>query len=60
VLTEDVADMALALMLATSRRICVADRFVRAGGRMRGCWLRVCAEAQPEALEKYAVSGDRA
>ena len=32
VLTEDVADMALGLMLATSRRICVGDRFVRAGG----------------------------
>jgi hydroxypyruvate reductase len=31
VLTEDVADLALGLMLATSRRICVADRFVRAG-----------------------------
>jgi hydroxypyruvate reductase len=30
--TEDVADLALGLMLATSRRICVADRFVRAGG----------------------------
>src|SRR5580700_7242974 len=30
VLTEDVADLALGLMLATSRRICVADRFVRA------------------------------
>jgi lactate dehydrogenase-like 2-hydroxyacid dehydrogenase len=32
VLTEDVADLALGLMLATSRRICVADRFVRSGG----------------------------
>ena len=31
VLTEDVADLALGLMLAVSRRICVADRFVRAG-----------------------------
>jgi lactate dehydrogenase-like 2-hydroxyacid dehydrogenase len=31
VLTEDVADLALGLMLATARRICVADRFVRAG-----------------------------
>ena len=31
VLTEDVADLALGLLLATSRRICVADRFVRAG-----------------------------
>ena len=32
VLTEDVADLALGLMLATSRRICVADHFVRSGG----------------------------
>lgn len=31
VLTEDVADMALALMLATLRRLCVGDRFVRDG-----------------------------
>src|SRR5579872_4645316 len=31
VLTEDVADLALGLMIAVSRRICVADRFVRAG-----------------------------
>jgi lactate dehydrogenase-like 2-hydroxyacid dehydrogenase len=31
VLTEDVADLAWALLLAASRRVCVADRFVRAG-----------------------------
>ena len=31
VLTDDVADMALALVLAVSRRICVGDRHVRAG-----------------------------
>lgn len=31
VLTDDVADMALALILATLRRICVGDRAVRAG-----------------------------
>jgi lactate dehydrogenase-like 2-hydroxyacid dehydrogenase len=31
VLTDDVADLAIGLMIATSRRICVADRFVRAG-----------------------------
>ena len=31
VLTDDVADMALALLLAMARRICFADRFVRAG-----------------------------
>ncbi len=31
VLTDDVADMAWALLLATARHICVGDRFVRAG-----------------------------
>jgi hydroxypyruvate reductase len=31
VLTDDVADIALGLMLATLRRLCVGDRFVRAG-----------------------------
>ncbi len=31
VLTDDVADMAWALLLATARRICIGDRFVRAG-----------------------------
>ena len=31
VLTEDVADLAMGLLLATARRICVGDAFVRAG-----------------------------
>jgi hydroxypyruvate reductase len=31
VLTDDVADLAIGLMLAVSRRVCVADRFVREG-----------------------------
>ena len=31
VLTDDVADMAMGLLLATSRRLCAGDRFVRAG-----------------------------
>ena len=31
VLTEDVADLALALLLATARGVCVGDAFVRAG-----------------------------
>lgn len=30
-LTDDVADMAMGLLLATSRQLCVGDRFVRAG-----------------------------
>lgn len=36
VLTDDVADLALALLLATARRVCVGDRFVRSGGWLRG------------------------
>jgi lactate dehydrogenase-like 2-hydroxyacid dehydrogenase len=36
VLTDDVADLALALLLATSRRICVADRHVREGRWLEG------------------------
>ena len=31
VLTDDVADLAMALLLATFRRLCESDRFVRAG-----------------------------
>lgn len=31
-LTDDVADLALALLLACARRLCQADRFVREGG----------------------------
>lgn len=36
VLTEDVADMAMALMLATSRNLCQADHFVREGKWLEG------------------------
>jgi len=36
VLTEDVADLALGLMIAVSRLICVGDRFVRAGHWLGG------------------------
>jgi lactate dehydrogenase-like 2-hydroxyacid dehydrogenase len=36
VLTEDVADMALALLLATARRIVVGDQYVRGGQWTRG------------------------
>jgi lactate dehydrogenase-like 2-hydroxyacid dehydrogenase len=36
VLTEDVADLALALLLAAVRRIAVGDRFVREGRWLRG------------------------
>jgi len=36
VLTDDVADLAIALLLATARGVCIGDRFVRAGGWLRG------------------------
>ena len=31
VLTDDVADLAIGLMIATARRMCAADQFVRKG-----------------------------
>lgn len=36
VLTDDVADMAMALLLATSRNVCQADKFVREGKWLEG------------------------
>ena len=36
VLTDDVADLAIALMLALLRKICESDRFVRSGKWKRG------------------------
>jgi hypothetical protein len=33
VLTDDTADLAIALLLASMRHVCAADRFVR-----KGCW----------------------
>ena len=36
VLTDDVADLAVALLLAASRRVCALDRFVRAGAWEKG------------------------
>ncbi|MBA0623057.1 hypothetical protein Godav_008549 [Gossypium davidsonii] len=47
VLTEDVADLAIGLMLAVLRKLCESDRFVRSGKWKRGeyvlttkvCWL---------------------
>jgi hydroxypyruvate reductase len=36
VLTEDVADLAIGLLLATARQICVGDRFAREGRWARG------------------------
>ena len=40
VLTEDVADMALALLLAVQRRVCEGDRYVR-GGAWQGGAMRL-------------------
>ena len=36
VLNEDVANMAIALLLATTRRICEGDRYVRSGRWLDG------------------------
>lgn len=36
VLTDDVADLAIGLMVAVSRRLVVADRYVRDGGWLKG------------------------
>jgi hydroxypyruvate reductase len=36
VLTDDVADLAIGLMIAVARRLAVADRFVREGGWLKG------------------------
>ncbi|XP_052180418.1 glyoxylate/hydroxypyruvate/pyruvate reductase 2KGR [Diospyros lotus] len=36
VLTEDVADLAIGLMLATLRRLCESDRYVRSGSWKKG------------------------
>jgi hydroxypyruvate reductase len=41
-LTEDVADLAVALLLATCRKVCAVDRFVRSGS-----WVR---HPQPSAI----------
>lgn len=38
VLTDDVADLAIGLMLATARRMAAADRFVRAGSWLKGAF----------------------
>lgn len=35
-LTEDVADMAIGLLLSTARKLCVGDRHVRSGAWLRG------------------------
>lgn len=49
VLTDDVADLALALILAAARQLCVGDRYVRDGG-----WTR----REPLALA-HSVGGKR-
>jgi lactate dehydrogenase-like 2-hydroxyacid dehydrogenase len=38
VLTDDVADIALALLLATVRRVCAGDRYVREGKWLKGAY----------------------
>jgi len=51
VLTDDVADLAIGLLLATLRNICTADRLVRSGGRYRRPWSGRSSHSQtPERL----------
>jgi hydroxypyruvate reductase len=54
VLTDDVADLAIGLMIATSRRICVADRFVRAG-RWPGAHLPLPARVSGKRLGIFGL-----
>jgi lactate dehydrogenase-like 2-hydroxyacid dehydrogenase len=54
VLTDDVADLAIGLMLAVSRRICVADRFVRAG-RWPGAHLPLSAKVSGKRLGIFGL-----
>jgi hydroxypyruvate reductase len=54
VLTDDVADLAIGLMIATSRRICVADRFVRAG-RWPGAHLPLSAKVSGKRLGIFGL-----
>lgn len=50
VLTEDVADMAVALMLAANRNVCALDRYVR-----RGDWARNVAIDTPTSFRAKTV-----
>jgi lactate dehydrogenase-like 2-hydroxyacid dehydrogenase len=54
VLTDDVADLAIGLTLAVSRRICVADRFVRAG-RWPGAHLPLSAKVSGKRLGIFGL-----
>ena len=51
VLTDDVADLALALLLASLRKVAEADRFVRAGKWLKG--------SLPLATTEYGPDGTR-
>jgi hydroxypyruvate reductase len=50
VLTEDVADLGMALLLAVMRRICVGDRFVRDGRWARNEALKLACKATRKKL----------
>lgn len=54
VLTEDVADLGMALLLAVMRRICVGDRFVRDGRWARNEALKLARKA---ARKKLGILG---
>ncbi|MBV9736356.1 MAG: 2-hydroxyacid dehydrogenase [Acidisphaera sp.] len=50
VLTDDVADLGMALLLAASRRLCLGDRFVRAGRWARKEGLPLARKVSGKAL----------
>ena len=53
-LTEDVADLALGLMIAVSRRLCVGDRFVR-GGRWPTAHMGLSASVHGKRLGVFGL-----
>lgn len=53
VLTDDVADLAMGLMIATLRQICLGDRFVRQGSWARGESMRLAHKVTGKKLGIY-------
>ncbi|MGH7012789.1 MAG: hypothetical protein ACREEL_01310 [Stellaceae bacterium] len=61
VLTDDVADLAIGLMIAVARRLMVADRYVRAGasGSQGRCRSRASSAARHWASWAWGASAKR-
>jgi hydroxypyruvate reductase len=55
VLTDDVAEMALALLLATSRRIVVGDQYVRSGQWERGAEMALTRRVSGKAIGIFGL-----